>query len=90
MTGKLPRTEVWIFPRVYNKTTRVWCAVWQYHWVWDGGGSNKPQKRRGSSATTNKVILSHSTPYEDCFVFMPCYSYSFIYPYLTASLGWQN
>ncbi len=34
----------------------------------------------------NKVILLHSTPDEGGFVFMPCYSYSFIYPYLTARL----
>ncbi len=33
-----------------------------------------------------QVILPHSTPEEGCFVFMPCYSYSFIYPYLTAGL----
>ncbi len=22
---------------VIHDTTRVWCAVWQYHWVWGGG-----------------------------------------------------
>ncbi len=70
----------------YNKTTRVWCAVWQYHWVWVA----EPVGRRWSSATPNKVIFPHSTPDEGCFVFMPCYSYSFIYPYLTVSLWWQN
>ncbi len=41
---------------------------------------------RGSPERADKVILTHSTPDESCFVFMPCYSYSFIYPYLTASL----
>ncbi len=30
------------------------------------------------SATPNKVILTHSTPDEGCFVFMPCYSYNYI------------
>ncbi len=27
---------------LYNKTTWVWCAVWQYHWVWGSGGSPEP------------------------------------------------
>ncbi len=45
---------------------------------------------RWSSATQNKVILPHITPDEGCFVIMLYYSYSFIYPYLTASVRWQN
>ncbi len=43
----------------------------------------------GDPPTPNKVILPHSTPDESCFVFMLCYSYSFIYPYLTASINYK-
>ncbi len=28
----------------YIKTTWVWCAVWQYHWVWGGGASAEHAK----------------------------------------------
>ncbi len=41
----------------YNKTTWVWCAVWQYHWVW---GQTKWYCH--TAHQTNKVILPHSTP----------------------------
>ncbi len=51
-----------------HKTTFVWCAVWQYHFVWGGGRSPSPYGLRWSSATPNSVILSPSTPDTGSFV----------------------
>ncbi len=38
----------------------------------------------GSLLTKGGIVITKLP--ECCFVFMPCYSYSFIHPYLTASL----
>ncbi len=36
--------------------------MWQYHFVWGGGGSHSPCGLRWFVATSNSVILPHSTP----------------------------
>ncbi len=43
-------------------------AVWKYYFVWGGGGLPSRCMLRWSYATTNLVILSHSTPDSCSFV----------------------
>ncbi len=51
-----------------NKTTFVWCTVWQYHFVWGGGRITIALQAHGDpSATPKSVILPLRSPDSGCF-----------------------
>ncbi len=66
------------FVRYKNKTTFVWCTVCGDHFICGGGRSPSPCGLRWSSATTNSVISSYSSP--DCgfFVISSCGMFRFV------------
>ncbi len=83
VTYSIWRVQLKSLQRYYNKTTRVWCAIsLSLGWRRIGSGDPPPPQTKWywHTAHQTKVVLylCHAN------------SYSFIYPYLTASLRWQN
>ncbi len=58
-----------------NKTTRVWCVVWQYHWGWGGGWSPDPQVICYTKRSTCKPFMTYIRDLHSWPTFMTKLSY---------------
>ncbi len=54
----------------YNKTIRVWWAVWGDHWLCGVGRSPEPTGRSWSAPATNSVVYTYCTSDEGGFIFI--------------------